>query len=63
MSRNEANVSWNALMIHVDWLSVMLRAITNRGIAENNAELLTASKNCAKQKMRSKTYRRAAENR
>lgn len=63
MSKNDANVSWNALMIHVDSLSVMSSAMTRRGMAEKSAELLTASKNCARQNMSRRTYRRAAENR
>ena len=51
MSRNDANVSWYALMIHVDSDSFMSRDVTRDGIAENSAELLKASRNCARQKM------------
>ena len=55
MSKNDANVSWNALMIHVDSDSFMSRDVTRDGIAENRAELLNASRNCARQKMMSST--------
>ena len=61
MSRNDANVSWYALMIHVDSPSDMSMDFTIAGIAENRAELLKASRNCAKQKVTSKVYRRAGE--
>ena len=55
-------MSWNALMIHVDSAALMSRLVTSAGIAEKSAELLNASRNCARQKMMSSTYRRAVEN-
>lgn len=55
MSKKEANVNWNALMIHVDSDSFMSKEVTRDGIAENKAELLNASRNCARQKMMSNT--------
>ena len=61
MSKNDANVSWNALMIHVDSASFMPSATTSEGMAEYSDELLTVSRNCARQKMTSSTYLRAAE--
>lgn len=61
ISRKDANVSWNALMIHVDSASDIPSEITNEGMAEKSAELLKASRNCARQKMSKSTYRRAGE--
>ena len=55
MSKKDANVSWNALMIQVDSLPVILRSMMRDGIAENNAELLNASRNCARQNTKSRT--------
>lgn len=48
-------------MIHVDSASDIPSEITNEGIAEKSAELLKASRNCARQKMSRSTYRRAGE--
>ena len=59
--RNDANVSWNALMIHVDSASDMSRSRTRTGMAEKSAELLNASRNCARQNMSSSKYLRAVE--
>ena len=61
MRRKDANVSWKALMIHVDSDSVNPRSRTREGMAENSAELLNASRNCAKQNTSSRKYRRATE--
>ena len=44
-------MSWNALMIHVDSASFMSSEVTRAGMAEKSAELLNASRNCARQKM------------
>lgn len=60
---NEAKVSWNALMIQVDWLSVMPSEFSRDGMAEKRAELLNASRNWAKQKIMRRRYRRNGENR
>lgn len=45
----------------MDSLSVMSRDITNAGIAENREELLKASRNWAKQNIKSRTYLRAVD--
>lgn len=61
MSKKDANVSWKALIIQVDSLSVMLKSSMSDGMAENRAELLNASRNWARQKMKRRTYFLAAE--
>ncbi|KAJ8457453.1 hypothetical protein ONZ51_g11523 [Trametes cubensis] len=58
IKRNDANVSWNALMIHVDSASDMSNAVTRDGIAEKSAVLLNTSRNRARQKLMSSAYRR-----
>ena len=41
--------------------SFISRDVTREGMAEKSAELLNASRNCARQKIMSRRYRRAAE--
>lgn len=57
-SRNDANVSWTALIIQVDSSAFMSRSEAIFGIAENNDEMLNTSINSARQKSTSKTYLR-----
>jgi len=50
-------------MIQVDSLSERPSEFSRDGIAENNAELLKASRNCAKQNTMRSRYRLKGENR
>ena len=61
MRRNEANVSWNPLMIQVDSASVMFSELTRAGIAGKSAAALYASRACERQNTTRSTYRRAGE--
>lgn len=45
MSKKEENVRLNALMTHVDSSEVISKLSAMAGIVENNAVLLTASRN------------------
>lgn len=57
MRRKDANVSWKALIIQVDSLSVIPKETTKDGTAEKTAVLLKASRNCAMQKIIKRAYR------
>jgi hypothetical protein len=61
ISRNDAKVNWNALMIQMDWLSDIPMDISSAGIAEKRAELLKQSKNCARQNRANKISLRVGE--
>jgi hypothetical protein len=61
ISRNEAKVNWHALIIQVDWLSVIPVDISRTGSAEKRAEPLKTSSIWAIQNMNSKTSLRARD--
>jgi hypothetical protein len=57
-SRKLAKVSENALISHTASAALMPMSSRMTGMAENSAELLNASMNCARQKRRRRVYRR-----
>jgi hypothetical protein len=61
IKREEAKVSWNALMIQTDSLSVIPIDFSKAGMAEKSAELLNASRNCARQNIDNNTNLRVRE--
>jgi hypothetical protein len=60
-SRNDAKVREKALIIQDDSAAVIFNEMTRDGIAENNAVMLNASMNWAKQTRASKAYFRNVE--
>lgn len=61
VSKNAANVSWYALVVHTETALEMSRSAEMGGVAANSAEMLNESMYCARQNVTSSVILRAEE--